>query len=97
MTPQHSWSLIYPKPVTVYVSSCDDHIVYWNGLVMPHKMALGTRAWDHRVSRGWLYPYLCRIMRPHVEKITENRPAQEILAWFDLAKSRVTDTETQQL
>lgn len=129
MTPQHSWSLIYPKPVTVYVSSCDDHIVYWNGTVMPHKMALvmaletigiypspemkrqmelnyavlyysgalGTRAWDDRVSRGWLYPYLCRIMRPHVEKITENRPAQEILAWFDLAKSHVTDTETQQL
>ena len=31
------------------------------------------------------------------EKITENRPAQEILAWFDLAKSHVTDTETQQL
>lgn len=129
MTGHKSWSLVDPKPVLVYVKDCDDHIVYWNGLVMPHKMALvmaleamglypspemkrqmelnyetlyysgafGTRAWDDRVSTGWLYPYLNRIMRPHIDRITENRSAPEILAWFDLAKSHCQLSEETQL
>lgn len=129
MTGHKSWSLIDPKPVLVYVKDCDDHIVYWNGIVMPHSMALamaletigiyaspemrrqmelnyetlyyagafGTRAWDDRVSSGWLYPYLARIMRPHITKLTEARPAAEILAWFDPAKSHCTQSEETQL
>jgi len=35
-----AWSLIDPKPVLYYVVNSDDYIVYWNGIVMPHKMAL---------------------------------------------------------
>jgi hypothetical protein len=40
MRSEHSWSLLDPKPVLRYVSHVDDYIVYWNGVVMPHSMAL---------------------------------------------------------
>ncbi len=40
MRSEQSWSLLDPKPVLFYVSKSDDYIVYWNGIVMPHKMAL---------------------------------------------------------
>jgi hypothetical protein len=40
MHSEKSWSLLDPKPITRYVSSVDEYIVYWNGKVMPHSMAL---------------------------------------------------------
>lgn len=40
MRSEHSWSLIDPRPVLRFVPECDDYIVYWNGVVMPHLMAL---------------------------------------------------------
>jgi len=40
MSAEKAWSLIDNRPVLKYVSQCDDYIVYWNGIVMPHKMAL---------------------------------------------------------
>jgi hypothetical protein len=40
MRSEHSWSLLDPKPVLLYISNVDDYIVYWNGIVMPHSMAL---------------------------------------------------------
>lgn len=40
MIAEKSWSMVDPKPVMTYVSSSDDYIVYWNGVVMPHSMAL---------------------------------------------------------
>jgi len=40
MRNEKAWSLIDPKPVLVYVETVDDYIVYWNGVVMPHSMAL---------------------------------------------------------
>lgn len=40
MRSEHTWSLLDPKPVLLYVDRCDEYIVYWNGIVMPHKMAL---------------------------------------------------------
>lgn len=40
MSAEKGWSLLDNRPVLKYVSNCDDYIVYWNGIVMPHKMAL---------------------------------------------------------
>lgn len=40
MRSEQSWSLLTPKPVLVYLSKLDEYIVYWNGIVMPHSMAL---------------------------------------------------------
>lgn len=40
MRSEQSWSLIDPKPVLLYLENHDDYIVYWNGVVMPHSMAL---------------------------------------------------------
>lgn len=40
MKTELSWSLIDPKPVIKYVPQCDDYIVLWNGIILPHKMAL---------------------------------------------------------
>jgi hypothetical protein len=40
MRSEQSWSLLDPKPVLLYLSKSDEYIVYWNGVVMPHTMAL---------------------------------------------------------
>ena len=40
MRAEQSWSLLDPKPVLLYIANCDEYIVYWNGVAMPHKMAL---------------------------------------------------------
>jgi hypothetical protein len=40
MSAEKAWSLLDFRPVVKYVPNCDDYIVYWNGIVMPHKMAL---------------------------------------------------------
>jgi hypothetical protein len=40
MRAEHSWSLLEPRPVLYYIDYVDDYIVYWNGIVMPHSMAL---------------------------------------------------------
>jgi len=40
MRSEQSWSLLDPRPVLLYVSSCDDYIVYWNGIATTHAMAL---------------------------------------------------------
>ena len=40
MRSEHSWSLIDPRPVLLYIPNVDEYIVYWNGVVMPHSMAL---------------------------------------------------------
>jgi len=120
MRSEQSWSLIDPKPVLLYLTHHDDYIVYWNGVVMPHNMALcmameyfgiyptpemktameknyeilyyagafNTRAWDSRVGCGPVYSYLKRIMKPHVEKLTENNDPNVVIGWFDYKKSR---------
>lgn len=36
----HSWSLINPRPVLVYLKHYDNYIVYWNGIIMTHSIAL---------------------------------------------------------
>ncbi len=40
MRAEHSWSLLDPKPVLVYLKSHDEYIVYWNGIAMTHSQAL---------------------------------------------------------
>jgi hypothetical protein len=123
MRSEQSWSLLDPKPVLMYLHNLDEYIVYWNGIVMPHAMALSiamegvgiyptpemkdcleknyrkiyysngfdTRAWDSQISKGFVYSYLKRVMHEHVSSITENKPAQEILGWFDYSKARKLD------
>ena len=120
MRSEHSWSLLDPKPVLLYVDHVDDYIVYWNGVVMPHSMALciameflgiyptpemkmalertykklyysnafSTRAWDHKVAAGFLYPYLKRIMTEHVKKTVEGKDPKDILGWFNYKRAR---------
>lgn len=40
MRPEQAWSLLDPKPISLYLPHCDEYIVYWNGLAMTHSMAL---------------------------------------------------------
>lgn len=40
MRSEQSWSLLDPKPVLLYIPRIDEYIVYWNGIAMPHSMAL---------------------------------------------------------
>lgn len=40
MRAEKSWSLLDPRPVLCYLHNIDEYIVYWNGIVMPHTMAM---------------------------------------------------------
>jgi hypothetical protein len=40
MRSEKSWSLLDPKPIVTYLAHHDDYIVHWNGIVIPHSMAL---------------------------------------------------------
>jgi cobalamin biosynthesis Co2+ chelatase CbiK len=40
MRSEQSWSLLDPKPILLYLQNVDEYIVYWNGIVMTHSMAL---------------------------------------------------------
>lgn len=40
MRSEQSWSMLDPKPVLLYLKNLDEYIVYWNGKVMPHTMAM---------------------------------------------------------
>jgi hypothetical protein len=120
MRSEQSWSLLDPKPVMLYLQELDEYIVYWNGIVMPHSMALcmameyiqiwptpemknameenyrriyyangfDTRAWDHKVEAGFVYPYLKRIMGEHLKKTLEGRDFKDVLDWFDYSRAR---------
>jgi hypothetical protein len=120
MRSEHSWSLLDPKPVLLYLQNADEYIVYWNGVVMPHTMALcmameyigiyptpemktaieqnyrriyyangfDTRAWDHKVEAGFVYPYIKRISEKHVKKVIEGKDAKDILGWFNYNRAR---------
>jgi hypothetical protein len=120
MRSEHSWSLLDPKPVLLYLHNLDDYIVYWNGIVMPHTMALclamegigiyptpemkialeqnyrrmyyaggfSTRAWDHKINEGVVYPYLKRIMSDHLKKHLEGKDAKDVLGWFNYKRAR---------
>ncbi len=42
MRSEKSWSLLDPKPMLLYVSRLDEYIVYWNGVVTTHAMAMNS-------------------------------------------------------
>ncbi len=46
MRSEHSWSLLDPKPVLLYLNNLDEYIVYWNGIALTHTMALNA-AMEH--------------------------------------------------
>jgi len=126
MRSEHSWSLLDPKPVLLYLQKHDEYIVYWNGVVMPHAMALAmtmetlgiwatpemktvmeknyerlyyagafnTRAWDHHVATGPVYPFLKRIMGEHITKIVEGKEPKELLGWFNYSRARTELVDT---
>lgn len=42
MRSEHSWSLLDPKPVLLYLKNLDEYIVYWNGIALTHIMAMNA-------------------------------------------------------
>ncbi len=40
MRSEHSWSLLDPRPVMLYLENLDEYIVYCNGIATTHLMAL---------------------------------------------------------
>lgn len=123
MRSEQSWSLLDPRPVLLYIPLVDDYVVYWNGVAMPHCMALNmameslgiystpemklameenyrriyyangfdTRAWDSKVEAGPVFPFLKRIMAPHLKKVLENKEPKDVLSWFDYKKARTLE------
>ena len=85
MRAEQSWSLLDPKPVLVYLSKCDDYIVYWNGIVMPHTMALCMAMEFYGI-------YTTPEMKTALEKTYEKlyfSNAFETRAWDKIVKSPV--------
>ena len=66
MRAEQSWSVLDPKPVLYYVQECDEYLVYWNGIAMPHKMAL-SMAMEHACG---IYP--TPEMKTALEKIMKD-------------------------
>lgn len=40
MRSEHSWSLLTPKPIHLFLKSHGEYITFWNGIVMPYSAAL---------------------------------------------------------
>lgn len=66
MRSEHSWSLLDPKPVLLYLSDLDEYIVYWNGIAMTHSMAL-CMAMEH--YGVWSTPEMKLAMEKNYERI----------------------------
>ena len=84
MRAEQSWSLLDPKPVLFYIKECDEYLVYWNGIAMPHKMALAM-AMEHACG---IYP--TPEMKTALEKNYERlyyTNAFETRAWDDRVAS----------
>ena len=78
MRSEQSWSLIDPKPIILYIAKCDEYIVYWNGIVMPHKMALAMSM--ERACSIYSTPEMKRAMEHDYEKLYYSG-AFETRAW----------------
>lgn len=85
MRAEQSWSLLDPKPVLVYLSKCDDYIVYWNGIVMPHTMALCMAMEFYGI---YPTPEMKTALEKTYEKLYFNN-AFETRAWDKIVKSPV--------
>lgn len=104
MTSEYSWSLLDPRPVLRYVEECDEYIVYWNGIVMPHLMAL-----NFTMERFNMYPSpeMKRMMASNYEKIYYSggfghrnwdeivRPAENTTYNFRTKKTTTKDAATE--
>ncbi len=66
MRSEHAWSLLDPKPVQLYLHNLDEYIVYWNGIVMPHSMAL-CMSMEH--FGVWSTPEMKTAMEKNYERI----------------------------
>ncbi len=70
MRSEHAWSLLDPKPVSLYLHAVDEYIVYWNGVVMPHSMALCMAMENFGV---WPTPEMKTAMEKDYERIYYSR------------------------
>ena len=66
MRSEHSWSILDPRPVLLYRRNVDEYIVYWNGIVMPHSMAL---AMSMEYFGVWSTPEMKTAMEQNYRKI----------------------------
>jgi hypothetical protein len=66
MRSEHTWSLLDPRPVLLYLDKSDEYIVYWNGVVMPHTMALSMAMEHYGV---WATPEMKTAMEKDYERI----------------------------
>ena len=66
MRSEQTWSLLDPRPVLLYLDKSDEYIVYWNGVVMPHTMALCIAMENFGV---WATPEMKTAMERDYERI----------------------------
>lgn len=66
MRSEHTWSLLDPRPVLLYLDKSDEYIVYWNGIVMPHTMALCIAMENFGI---WATPEMKTVMERDYERI----------------------------
>ena len=85
---EYSWSLIDPRPVLKYVDLLDEYIVYWNGAVMSHPIALNI-AMEHL----GMYPtpaMKAAMVKDHARIYYCNGFGSQPENWRDIIKSRST-------
>lgn len=83
MRSEQSWSLLDPKPCLLYVEKSNGYIVYWNGIVMPHKMALSMAM---EIAAGvYPSPEMKTVMEKDYEKLYYSN-AFDTRAWDSKVK-----------
>lgn len=85
MSAEKSWSLIDSRPVLKYVPQCDDYIVYWNGIVMPHKMALCLAG---RLIGVYPTPEMKIVMQENYRKLYYANAFNSLGKWDHLVENR---------
>ena len=85
MSAEKAWSLLDNRPVLKYVSNCDDYIVYWNGIVMPHKMALCIAG---RLIGVYPTPEMKIVMQENYLKLYYANSFGSLGKWYHLVTNR---------
>jgi hypothetical protein len=86
MSAEKAWSLLDNRPVLKYVANCDDYIVYWNGIVMPHKIALCLAG---RLIGVYPTPEMKIVMQQNYLKLYYANAFDSLGKWDHLVTNRV--------
>jgi hypothetical protein len=97
MRSEHSWSLLDPRPVLVYLSTVDEYIVYWNGITMTHRHIYPKRNFQSELDRNLQFSGMEIIDDKwlHVVNFSNWAPANQSIKSIDSVRSKIKSLEAK--